>query len=672
MYTDIIGLGSGSLGTVDKDENGYIYTTSPSDPSVKYAYHKWTTVTIPYAGMRRFGLSWMVCYEDSDGVKHYPYYDSDFAPNTITSYWLVDPRDGHCFEGRRAYYFTPSMVDAPTLDKRNVTWKPPTYPDDYSGVRLTTPPSTVEIYIQYGSGATYGSGDKHIYNTREDAKKYDRYGNFDGTNYYVDDSYCKIIYEYDYFVKIANDELRTLDMPNDTPVLYETSYPDMIWRVDGVTNDGNIYSPLIPGMQPVDIPMYSMSVRPLIHAYDSRDTDFTGNGYAIIEPISCQIRQEENGCYTATFETYCDKYNKYKYLCKQALVKIPMYYHGQLTNQIFRIRNAKRSMDAEGNYHITAIAQHRFYDLSNHLIEDCRPTNLNGGNALNWIFSHGWYGNDYNTGFRFSSNITNTATAYYENCNVVAALLGVDQCFVNRWGGKLYRDNDYFSLNTEMEGYQISGVIEYCYNMTEIEFEEDDSALITILHAKDNFGHTYTIRNNDIVPTKNYPQHIHGYAYFSYETENVTRFHADAQAYFDEHKQSSVNIKVHFANLHDVDKYKQFLDLDSFEVGDKITIYHKDLDIYYSNLEVISKTYDVVAQRTMEIEIGNFKNAITRRPYMADTVSTITTATDKAIIAIQDEQYTTNTNIMGASISGMELFPISQLEKRTIAELEGN
>lgn len=167
MFTDITPLGSGNLGEVNKDENGYIYTTSPSDPSLKYANHKWTTVTIPYAGMRRFGLSWMICYEDSDGVKHYPYGDSDRQPNTITSWWFVDPRDGHCFEGRHPYYFTASMVDAPTLDKNNVKWTPPTYPDDYSGVRLTTPPPTVIVYIQYGSGA------KVIYNTREDAIKYD-------------------------------------------------------------------------------------------------------------------------------------------------------------------------------------------------------------------------------------------------------------------------------------------------------------------------------------------------------------------------------------------------------------------------------------------------------------------------------------------------------------------
>lgn len=242
MYTDIMLLGDGSLGSVSKDSNGYIETSSPSDPDAKYADHKWLVVTIPYAGLRKFGLSWMICYEDSNGVKYYPSGDSDRQPNTITSYWFVDPRDGHCFYGRSAYYFTSSMVDDPTLDKPNVTWTPPAYPDDYSGVRLTTPPPTVEVYIQYGSGA------KVIYDTREDAIKYDSYGNFNGTNYYVDDDYCKIIYEYDYFVKIANDELRTIDMPDNTPVLYASDYPDMLWRTDGFTNNGMIYSPLIPGM----------------------------------------------------------------------------------------------------------------------------------------------------------------------------------------------------------------------------------------------------------------------------------------------------------------------------------------------------------------------------------------------------------------------------------------
>jgi phage minor structural protein len=107
-------------------------------------------------------------------------------------------------------------------------------------------------------------------------------------------------------------------------------------------------------------------------------------------------------------------------------------------------------MDSYGNYRITAIAQQRFYDLSRYLIQDCRPTGLKGQAALDWLFSHGWYGGFAND-FTYSSDITKTATAYYQNCNVASALLGVDQAFVNRWGGKLYRHGNYFSVNYEMD-----------------------------------------------------------------------------------------------------------------------------------------------------------------------------------------------------------------------------
>ena len=473
---------------------------------------------------------------------------------------------------------------------------------------------------------------------------------------------------------IQNNELTNTDFPVQPGKPFAGDAPYTFWRVDPNVNGGMPYVPLmigLPFLAPEPPPMEIQPSRPLIHAYSSRETSFSGNGYAIIEPISSEIRHEENGVYQATFETYCDKYGKYKYLKKQAQVKIPMRYHGEQINQIFRIRQYTRKMDENGNYRITAIAQHKFYDLARRLIQDCRPTQLTGNKALEWLFDHGWYGGNTENEFSYSSDITTVRTAYYQNCTVVAALLGVDQAFVNCWGGKLYRDNTRFSLNHEMEGCQKSGIIQYGYNMSEIEFEEDDSNLITILEAADNFGNTYTITNPN-VPTDDIPYHIYGYAKFTYETEDVNAFHADAQAYFDEHKQSKINITVRFANLSDLEKYKDFLQLDDYEVGDKVTIYHKDLGIYYANLEIISKTYDVVAQKTSEIQIGSFKDAITRRAYMADTVSSGDSIGDKSSVALTQDIFSANTNTMAASIAGMEVFAISDLEKRTINELEGN
>lgn len=470
---------------------------------------------------------------------------------------------------------------------------------------------------------------------------------------------------------MEGNQLTNTDFVNVPSAPFRGDSPLTMWRVDPDVNEGMPYLPHMIGVPAFTLPpMYIQPSRPLIHVYSSQETNFNGNGNAIIEPISATILHEENGTYEVQFESYCDKYGKYIYLKKEALVKVPMRYHGETTFQIFRIRQTTRRMDSSGNYRIIATAQHYFYDLSARLIKDCRPTQLAGQAALTWLFEHGWYGGNSSTGFTYSSNIATVRTAYYQNCSVVASLIGVDQCFVNRWGGRLYRDNDRFSINSSMEGCKTSGVIMYSYNMVDIDFEEDDSELITVLIAEDNYGHSVTITNPD-VPSEELPHHIYGYAEFSYEEDNEAAFLADAQAYFDERKQSRINITVHFANLSDIKKYKQFLELDDFEVGDKIRIYHKELDIYYANVEIISKTYDVVSQQTQEIQIGSLRNAITRQPYMAGTVSSGQSAIDKAAAALSSQIYDNNTHIMSASISGMETFIISELEKRTINELEG-
>ena len=543
---------------------------------------------LPISGALRFGVSFLVGFQDKNHELHYS--TSSLTANKADRVLICNPSDNSILFSRSNVSFKVSMLDAPQLSM-NIPAN--------DGLQIA------DLYMILGNNGG-------IYKDYQSAIKTDEYGQFIGTYEYIVEQYCKVIYERGEF-----------------------HYPDILWRVDGVTNNGMIYSPLIPGMQPVEIPMYIQPPRPMIHVYDSRDKQMSGNGYAILEPISCEVYHEENGTYEATFETYCDKFQKFTYLKKQAQVKIPIHYHGELINEEFRVRQVTRKMDNYGNYRITAIAQHRFYDLSRYLIQDCRPTALKGQAALDWLFSHGWYGS-FSNDFTYSSDIVKTATAYYQNCKVVSALLGVDQAFVNRWGGRLYRHGNYFSINTEMENCRKSGVIMYSYNMTEIEFEEDDSQLITILKAEDNFGNTYTITNPD-VPTQAIPYHIYGYVRFSYDAENIQQFHADAQAYFDEHKQSSVNITVRFANLSDIEKYKQYLDLDSFEVGDKITVYHSDLDIYYSNLEIISKRFDAVAQRTMEIQIGSFKGAITRRTFMSETISSGDTPADKEIIAINTQ-----------------------------------
>lgn len=455
-------------------------------------------------------------------------------------------------------------------------------------------------------------------------------------------------------------------VPIDAPDIIEPAmaapYPAQLWRIDFAYNRGYPFTALMPDIESLNL--WILPQRPLIHVYGEKTTNFNTNGYAIIEPISCEVYHEENGEYSAQFETYCDEYGKFTYLHKQAQVKIPIRYHGEVSWQIFRVMNTHRIMNADGTYRIKALAYHKFYDNNNFLIRSAHPTGMSGITALPYICTHSLY-NSQIYPFDASSDIAAGKTAYYDNMSITNALLGADQCFVNRWGGKLYRDNLHFSINGEMEHSKSAGVISYAYNLTDIDFEEDDTELITDLIAEDNFGNSYHIGVPD--SELRVPNRIYAYRSFYYDEEDVQAFHADAAAYLDEYKQSVVNITVNFLNLSELDKYKEFQQLDAYEVGDRVIIYHKDLDIYYSHLEIISKRYDVVKRRTVEIQIGDFKNAITQRAYMSDTTSDGQTAQDK----MNAQLFAQDTKIMSVSISGMETFDIFALEKRTINELEG-
>ena len=376
---------------------------------------------LPMTGTRQFGVSFLVAKQNEN--HEIVYNTGDMTPNKANIF-ICDPTNNSILYSHYNKPFNRTMLDGPQLS---------------TNIPANNGLQYMDLYLVLGNGGG-------IYQDYSSAIITDEYGNFMGTNDYIVYEYCKVIYERGEF-HAAEPHLLTEDMPAVVPELFATDYPDILWRVDGVTNDGMIYSPLIPGMQPVEIPMYVQPPRPMIHVYDSRDKQMSGNGYAILEPISCEVYHEENGTYEATFETYCDKYQKFSYLKKQAQVKIPIHYHGELINEEFRVRQVTRKMDSDGNYRITAIAQQRYYDLTRYLIQDCRPTGLKGQAALEWLFSHGWYGS-FSNDFTYSSDIVKTATAYYQNCNLVSALLGVDQAFVNRWGGRLYRHGNYFSINT--------------------------------------------------------------------------------------------------------------------------------------------------------------------------------------------------------------------------------
>lgn len=389
-----------------------------------------------------------------------------------------------------------------------------------------------------------------------------------------------------------------------------TDAPSRIW----FSRQGYLpYKLCFPPMYPVE-PIPEPHADPVIYgdyicAFDMHNPQdkFSDNGLCVLMPTKCELAEELNGLLEITLEHPIDAEGRWSRLLELNIIKAK--------EQLYRIYSKQTKLNSDGSKVRTVKARHIFYDLNDRLLVDVRPENKNGYDFIDWVMTH-TYDDDpehYYPQFTFSyaSDIMNTATSYFIGASVTASMLGADNCFVNRLGGEIYRDNFYFSINEHKEGSQQNAFdIRYGVDMIEVEENIDYSDLVTCLIVSDNFAHSKTITHGN---TPRIAHHISRSVTFSYESEEASAaFEQDAQAYFDLYKYPKINYKVKFANLKNADLYKDFIGLAECNVGDTGYIYCEELGI--STLQkVIKKTTDLLTGDVVSIELGNMQSSLTRQ-----------------------------------------------------------
>lgn len=373
-----------------------------------------------------------------------------------------------------------------------------------------------------------------------------------------------------------------------------------------------------------------------ITVYDlhTLQTDFNNNGLTILTPVSCEITEELNGVYELCLTHPLDKEGRWKELRELNIIKAE--------GQLFRIYKRVTSMSA-GEKVRTVYARHIFYDLNDKILRDVRPTNKDGHDFIDYIMKNMFVDDPngyflfYN--FSYASNIEKTATSYFQNVTPVAALIGEDNCFVNRLGGELYRDNFYFSINEKREkSVHIEQPIRYGIEMTDIEEDIDYSEFVTYAYFKDNFGHGWSV---SYVPTVRFAHNITRTFYVTYEEPNFEQLVKDGQAYFGGVWQPKVTYTVQFANLRDTEMYKDFIGLQEYNVGDTVVIYSEELEAE-TQQKIMRKVTDAITGRTIEITLGNLQGGLTRKDKMGSTISgSQVDQTQKAQQALQEELHKT-------------------------------
>ncbi|GFZ31229.1 hypothetical protein CSC2_17550 [Clostridium zeae] len=377
----------------------------------------------------------------------------------------------------------------------------------------------------------------------------------------------------------------------------------------------------------------------MITVHDRLITDFDNNGLAILTNVmKAEVEEIINSDYKLTL-VYPLADKKAQYLVKDNIIKVPT----PLGTDLFRIYKTRKSLQDSNN--IECLCRHISYDLERNFMEDVRPTNLNGYNALNWLKNN----TAFPCNFSFSSDIQTLNTAYYVRKNLLEAIMSTDDnSFLSVWGGELERRNFNFNVLTQLgsdRGFKIS----QGKNMTGIEESIEGTEVTRVM--------TTGRDDNDqplLIPEKYVDSPlINNYISPSIKTvdfPNIKVSREDAQTdypnneavyeelrrqvnlmYSEQHiDRPSVNYTVDFADLSRTDLYKDLSILQQLYIGDICSIYSNKLKLDLK-ARLRSYAYDCILKKYTKLELGDY----TKRDYAVSNIlnnKIITVATDNYVI----------------------------------------
>ena len=346
----------------------------------------------------------------------------------------------------------------------------------------------------------------------------------------------------------------------------------------------------------------------MIEVYRSTNTNYQKNGDITLTPLECIFEWGLDGICQIELTHEYDDLGRWEYLVNDNVIAAPTPYSDK---QLFRIYKREKSDDE-----VTVYARHIYYDNLGKYLVDVRPTNKNGQQALDIIFS--------GTKFTPHSDITTANTAYYVRKNIVEAIAGDDEnSFINRWGGeRLYDNYDVYIMR--QIGSDKGVRAEFGHNLEAIEESVSDEDVVTRIIPVAYNGYVLegakpwvdspkigsyaevkgaVINFDDIKLQEDCSEGETGYA-------NLTALRAAlVKACNEEYKKGiddpTVNYTVNMVELANTVEYAEYKQLESVEVGDTITCRHKGIKIEVK-ARCIRIKWNCITKENEEVELGNF------------------------------------------------------------------
>ncbi|MBP5431605.1 hypothetical protein [Ruminococcus sp.] len=429
-----------------------------------------------------------------------------------------------------------------------------------------------------------------------------------------------------------------IDSTPYVPPRWQEPYPLWLWQFDQFVDDGDIFHYLLPGVVRREIDLRVLERDHVIRVYDFKEPQngFEHNGLAILEPISC-VSYHDKDRWDVELIHPLDLWGKWKHLLVQNILKID--------GQLFRIDIQSPSIGANGRT-MKVHARHITCDLADELIVQATFPGGDGQQFLQFCFDnrinppqidHDIYQEPYNFSY-FSDMPLNQAENELVNASVWGAVVGIDNCMVNTYGGEVYRNNFYFSVCRRMQHAKDNAFnLRYSLDMTEISQTVDYTSFCTNLDCVDNYGNGWSVSyTGEARWAIHHP--IRRFVKFNYDTGDgaMERLIHDGYAYWETVNAPKVTYECKIANMLKDPRYAEFLQLQNYEYGDRGRIYCPELDIdTVQQITAVEK--NEVTGDYISITLGNLADSLCRPTYMGSTISTGRDASDNAMKAMQEQ-----------------------------------
>ena len=319
------------------------------------------------------------------------------------------------------------------------------------------------------------------------------------------------------------------------------------------------------------------------------------------ECTACEVTEERNGVYelelvypigaTHANDIVTDCYIKAKPNQTSA-------------NQLFHIYKVSKPINGE----FTVYAEHVSYILSGYPV----PTVSASGNAqvaINAILTAAKNQLGKATGFTVATtDITLSSSINLSNVSARAALGGVEGSVLYTYGGEYEFDN--YTIKLHKSRGKDNGVrIAYGKNMTELKCDVDMSASYTGIFGyvkTDDVSLTssYNVTNTSGISTRILVRDFS--SDFGGNAPTQSSLDAAVKKYAEDNDINSIkaSVTVSFVNLAQSPEYANIAPLETVNLCDTVTIYHKELGVNIK-ARVIKTVYDTIAEKYTKIELGS-------------------------------------------------------------------